>query len=129
MVLKHDRSGAFDPDANEPMVAAFIKVIDRDSETMFIQTLERVLPDLRRQGAEILGCFVTDTSPNTFTRLPVIENEHVLVWFARFPDQTAHHRLLAHLREDPDRHAKALDLLASAEIWRLTPTVRSAVGH
>lgn len=27
------------------------------------------------------GIFVTEYAPNTFTRLPVRENEHVLVWF------------------------------------------------
>jgi hypothetical protein len=39
-----------------------------------------VVPRLRSQGIDIQGVFVTEPAPNTFTRLPVREGEHVLVW-------------------------------------------------
>ena len=39
-----------------------------------------VAPRLHAHGIEIKGLFVTETAPNTFTRLPVREGQHVLVW-------------------------------------------------
>jgi hypothetical protein len=39
-----------------------------------------VVPRLQAQGIDVKGLFVTETAPNTFTRLPVREGQHVLVW-------------------------------------------------
>lgn len=41
----------------------------------------RVAPVLEEEGIRIEGVFVTEPSPNTFTRLPVRAGENVLVWF------------------------------------------------
>jgi NIPSNAP len=39
-----------------------------------------VVPRLQGHGIDVKGVFVTETAPNTFTRLPVREGEQVLVW-------------------------------------------------
>jgi len=70
-------------------------------------------PALRAAGADSVTVLVTDSSPNTFPRLPVREGERVLVWFAAFADPAAAdaaHGLLAE---------KAVQRL------RLEPTSRS----
>src|SRR5262245_53757201 len=41
---------------------------------------ETAIPILRANRVQVEGVFVTETAPNTFTRLPVREGEHVLVW-------------------------------------------------
>ncbi len=46
-----------------------------------------VAPVLGSLGVRLRGVFVTEDSPNTFTRLPVREGEHVLVWFGTTGDQ------------------------------------------
>ncbi|CAN7248366.1 NIPSNAP family protein [Brevundimonas sp. LjRoot202] len=48
-----------------------------------------VIPSLRDAGAASIAVLVTDSSPNTFPRLPVREAEQVLVWFALFADPDA----------------------------------------
>ncbi len=52
-------------------------------DTQTVSQFERhVIPVLQAHGITLEGVFITESSPNTFTRLPVRENEHVLVWFA-----------------------------------------------
>jgi len=48
-----------------------------------------VIPSVRDAGAASIAVLVTDSSPNTFPRLPVREAEQVLVWFALFADPDA----------------------------------------
>jgi NIPSNAP len=66
-------------------------------------------------GASLLGCLVTDPSPNTFPALPVREGENVLVRFAAFRDR------------------RALDSASpegGRQLLRLAPTSRSLLhGH
>jgi hypothetical protein len=85
--------------------------------------LERdIAPAVAISGACLLGYFVTEPSPNTFPRLPVREGEHVLVWFAGFPDRSAHRRAPG------DRAviaARAEGLKGRPEVLRLAPTSRS----
>ena len=47
---------------------------------------EKVAPSLRAGGVPVLGAYVTETSPNTFPRLPVRQAEKVFVWFTRASD-------------------------------------------
>jgi hypothetical protein len=42
---------------------------------------ETVAPRLRDRGVRVDALFVTEEATNTFTRLPVREGEHVMVWF------------------------------------------------
>jgi NIPSNAP len=74
------------------------------------EALERVQPP---EGGSLLGCHVTEPSPNTFPALPVREGENVLVCFAGYPDRPA------------------LDLASrEAQLLRLAPTSRSLLhGH
>jgi quinol monooxygenase YgiN len=75
------------------------------------EALERV--ELR-DGAALLGCLVTDPSPNTFPALPVREGENVLASFSGYADRDA------------------LELASGDGGWllRLAPTSRSLLhGH
>jgi len=77
-------------------------------------------------GATVLGWYVTEPSPNTFTRLPVREGENVLVGFALFSNASA----AAALRDGgPWIRDWALSqwLAKPPESLRLVPTVRSAI--
>jgi hypothetical protein len=78
----------------------------------------------------VLATYVTETSPNTFPRLPVREGERVFVWLARFDGVAALDAGLAQLRDSSAwREAVAaalLDGLEAAPQWlRLAPTARS----
>lgn len=46
-------------------------------------------PLLARAGADVLGWYATEASPNNFPRLPVREGEQVLAAFAMFADPAA----------------------------------------
>jgi hypothetical protein len=46
-----------------------------------------VAPGIAAAGGSLLGYFVSETSRNDFPRLPVRENEPVLVWFAGLADE------------------------------------------
>lgn len=72
-----------------------------------------VIPSLRDAGAASVDVLLTDSSPNTFPRLPVREDEQVLVWIAVFADPAtadAAHGIF------PDQSIQRL---------RLEPTTRS----
>ena len=85
---------------------------------------------LSQHGAELLAQYVTDTSENTFPRLPVREGERVFVWLARFDDVAGLDAHLNALRADPrwqEAIASAMleELQQPPEILRLLPTARS----
>ena len=87
---------------------------------------DRVARALAAGGATVLGWYVTEPSPNTFTRLPVREGENVLVGFALFSDASAS----AALRDGgPWIRDWALSqwLAKPPESLRLVPTARSAI--
>lgn len=84
----------------------------------------RALP-MRREGVDVESVQVTESAPNTFTRLPVREGEQLLVWFgtvnagevppsARLEETTA---ALGPLADGP------------VQILELEPTPRSLLGH
>jgi hypothetical protein len=105
-----DRSTrAADPGGDGPgLVTATILDLDGADPA---EALERVeLPE----GGSLLGCLVTEPSPNTFPALPVRQGENVLVWFAGYRDRRA---LDPALRE-------------AQQLLRLAPTSRSLLhGH
>jgi hypothetical protein len=84
-----------------------------------------VSPLLKHEGIEVESVFVTESSPNTFTRLPVREGEHFLVWFGtlRRGSGPSAKRL--------QRAGAVLGMLAQGpmEILQLDPTPRSLHGH
>ncbi len=88
----------------------------------------RMAPTLQRGGARSQAWYCTDTSPNTFARLPVRQGEHVLLGLALFGDLTA-------LQSFADSGAWARDVASGLAPWlarapeahRLQPTARSAL--
>lgn len=80
-----DRAFALGDEATEGppstrVVAAIYPLAGPADQELLIRFDTDVVPRLQRRGVTIKGIFVTETSQNTFTRLPVREGEHVLVW-------------------------------------------------
>jgi hypothetical protein len=74
--------------------------------------------------------FVTESSPNTFPKLPVREGEHVFVWFMRFADQASYERHRAALARSKAWRSNvepelARRLKGASEVLKLSPTARS----
>lgn len=86
---------------------------------------EQVVPALRRDGVRVESIFVTESAPNTFTRLPVREGEHLLVWFGTL--QRGEVPPAQRLQEA----SAALGSLADGplDVLELEPTPRSLLGH
>jgi hypothetical protein len=80
-------------------------------------------------GGELLACWVAETSPNNFPRLPVREGEPVIAWLTRFEDEVAQERHAALLESSGClRQSEWRDLLAGEPLHlRLSPTARSAL--
>ena len=82
-----------------------------------------VAPAIAEAGGSLLGYFVSETSRNDFPRLPVRENESVLVWFAGFADES-----------DSGDDALAATAFGNAQLsrqveqLRLRPTPRSLLS-
>lgn len=80
-------------------------------------------------GASLLAVMQTESSPNTFARLPVRENEPALVVFSQFRDARSHARYLDALAASPQWRRAEGALLRSAprapDILELEPTARS----
>lgn len=73
---------------------------DPVSDAFRARFASELAPVFARNGATILGSFVSETSPNTFERLPVRENVNAFVWFARFDDRAALERYNERLGQD-----------------------------
>jgi hypothetical protein len=83
---------------------------------------------LREAGALALGWHVNETRRNDFPRLPVRENEPVLVGFALFPDAHAHEAFIASGRWQREIAPQLSPHLARPnQSLRLQPTARSAI--
>ena len=68
------------PPESKTVVAAIYALETRADGGLISQFEQQVAPLLHTHGVTLKGAFVTETSPNTFTRLPVREGEHALVW-------------------------------------------------
>ena len=79
-------------------------------------------PRLAAAGLTPAAGLVTETSANTFPRLPVREGELVLVWLAAVADAGAAATALGRARSDPNLAAFLSDAL---QLMRLQPTARS----
>lgn len=86
---------------------------------------QQAIPALRRDGVQVESVFVTESAPNTFTKLPVREGEHLLVWFG-----TLRGNVVPPAQRLQEASA-ALDPFAddSLEILELESTARSLLGH
>ena len=107
------------------LVIATIYYLWKDPTEGFTEFFRsRLAPELATAGLPILGAYVSETTPNNFSRLPVRQSEKVFVWFTRAKDQSAHEKVLANLG------ARLGAELASyqerqAQVLRLSPTSRS----
>lgn len=113
------------------VITATIYTFDTPVDAQFLDYFEKeVAPLLRRAGATILGCFVTEPSENTFPALPVREGEHVFVWFASFAGEaanTAYRSALAQSQVWSASRVTGLQARLSKpeEVLELLPTRRS----
>lgn len=94
--------------------------VDAFEEKQPVEAIERFNRELEDAGTKALAAFVTEYSPNNFPRLPVRENENVLVRVATFETADAYR---AHSAARPSR----LDgkLSTHRQILTLAPTTRS----
>src|SRR4029453_2702715 len=67
-------------DGPRGIVAGIYTLSEPATDSLGAQFERNVAPQLRARGIDIAGLFVSESAPNTFTRLPVREGEHVLVW-------------------------------------------------
>lgn len=103
-------------------------VAKADQFPAFFQT--SLATELIRAGASIDAAFVTETSANNFSRLPIREGERVFVWFARFADSASFERfnrsLTQSARWQRDIAPRLGELLQGPpQVLRLAPTPRS----
>ena len=80
-------------------------------------------------GGDLLACWVTESAPNNFPRLPVREGEHVIAWLTRFEDEAAQQRHAALLAASGGlQRPEWRDFLSGEPAHlRLAPTPRSAL--
>jgi hypothetical protein len=117
------------PDHGGLLVAtiyAFDAPVDMDFLEFFAADLH---PAVSAAGARVIASFATESTPNTFPRLPVREGEHVFAWFARFDDAAAYARYRETLVAGPGWRTIAVSLarrlLGPPQVLRLAPTSRS----
>ena len=88
----------------------------------------RMAPLLQRSGARQVAWYCTETSPNTFPRLPVREGEHVLLALALFGSESAAQAFATSGAWERGVAPGLAPWLARApESLRLQPTARSAL--
>jgi hypothetical protein len=73
-----------------PTVVAGLYEMPRPADDALVSQFERqVVPILGANGVDLEGVFVTEPARNTFTRLPVREGLHMLVWFGTLEQREA----------------------------------------
>ena len=93
------------------------------SPTEAVQVFEtQVKAQFEMAGAAPLAWLVTSTSRNNFPRLPVREDEKVLVWFAHYADADEHSDRKSEIVK---ASAPLQALVGETEVLRLAPTSRS----
>lgn len=120
------------PSADGGVVIAAIHYFDEPVEAGSVRYFEtHIVPALDRNGAALLGYYVSESSENTFPALPVREGENVFVWFASFADEhscAAYHKSLNREGNRPGSDLSALQARRQ-EILELIPTGRSLLRH
>lgn len=118
------------PPARFEVVVCPVEAHTEDQVRRWFQT--RLAPQLRAEGADVMGAFVTEPAANTFPRLPVREGERVFVWITRFDSAAAlagwesRRETSAGWRRD-DAALRAM-LAGPPTVLRLAPTARSRLG-
>jgi NIPSNAP len=117
------------------LVVATIYYFDEPVNVDFFGFFENELkPNLKSNGASILGYFTTEKSENTFPALPIREDENVFVWFASFDDSNAYDQYEAGVLQSEAWRGRISNKLAHyvkrpSETRRLSPTTRSLLGR
>jgi hypothetical protein len=107
-------------------VLAGIHRLRRPADASIVSRFEeRVVPELLRDGVHVESIFVTESAPNTFSRLPVREGEHLLVWFGTLKGGGA----LAAQRLPEASAPLNSEADGPPELLELDPTARSLLGH
>jgi hypothetical protein len=118
------------PEPRAAMVAAEIRYLDRAAAPAFADFYaSHMRPRMADAGARVLASFETEQSPNN-SRLPVRENETVLVSLLGFAGETAHAVYRDRLQHGEDWRQAAPEALLGQfarkpEVVRLAPTVHS----
>jgi hypothetical protein len=113
------------------MVVATIYSFDAPVNADFHKFFEReVEPELHRVGISVATVLETESSPNTFPRLPVREGENVFIWIATFAIADDYTGSLARLEQSRNwRETIAPQLTrrlkSPPQVLRLTPAPRS----
>ncbi|QSQ28596.1 NIPSNAP family protein [Pyxidicoccus parkwayensis] len=108
-------------------VYSFGAPVDEDFVRFFEHDMK---PALEEAGLPVSAYFQTEYSPNTFTKLPIREGEHVFVWFSGAPGADALQERLSRLTASQawsTRVAPELKrrLKSEPELLRLSPGARS----
>ena len=85
--VRFDRGFALEGDETDTrprkpttVLAGIYALAEQADDSLVSQFEKQITPRLQTRQIGVNGVFVTETAPNTFTRLPVREGEHVLVW-------------------------------------------------
>jgi NIPSNAP len=112
------------PNGGRPIVLAGIYQTSQPVDDHIVSRFEQqVAPVLKGNNITLEGVFLTEYAANTFTRLPVRENDHVLVWFGSIDRNKFSGSTFAHLASRLALDDVRLTLL------ELEPTSRSVLGN
>jgi quinol monooxygenase YgiN len=131
--LTHE--GADGPPSRTAFMIGTIYHFEGSVDTELVALFGReIKPLFERAGAQVVAQFVTDTSANTFPRLPVRERERTFVTFMSFANRAAYDRYLDNLSRDQRWSAEFFSVLYKnvkrpPELLMLEPTRRSLLGH
>jgi hypothetical protein len=112
-------------------ILAMIYSLDTPVDAAFVRFFEaEIAPVLAATGAQPIARLETESSENTFPRLPVRAGEHVFVWFARFANDAAVRAHEENLSSSPHWTKHLLPALeqrlkSAPERLLLEPTARS----
>ncbi len=101
------------------VVAHVFLVEDEPFSEVEQQVRDQVIPSLEAQGATSLGLFRSSERPNNVPRLPFIEDETVVVWFASFGSQASYEKALGSVEMSRE----------PLEVFVLEPGQRSRLYH
>jgi NIPSNAP len=117
---RRGNSGAAVP-PSKIVLAAIYQLPTVTAET--VSEFERkTIPVLQAHDIALEGVFITESSPNTFTKLPVRENEPVLVWLGTVSSEAFSPSTIDRLAGRIDVAGQVVNLLC------LEPTSRSRLG-
>ena len=108
--------------ASASTVVATVYYLASPVDNELIDLFDRkVLPLLEKAGTVPVARLCTLDAENNFPALPVRADEHVLVWFARFPSVNDHAEHVEHLAQLSEWEERVID----TEVLLLAPTARS----